>query len=94
MSEQLIDVLQRSRLLLQRKSGFVYHVPKIHFLLNTLTETIFILVGINPRKSYLNKAVLMEFAHSRVKANDAATAIIASHRRVKSDYIMAVASNS
>lgn len=37
------------------KSGFIYHVSKIHSLLNMVTETIFIFVGINPRKSYLKK---------------------------------------
>lgn len=55
--------------MLQIKLGFVYHVSKIHSLLSTLTETIFIFVGINPRKSFLKKEVLMEFLSSRVKAN-------------------------
>lgn len=55
--------------MLQIKSGFIYHVSKIHSLPNTRTETIFIFVGINPRKSVLKKGVLMEFSSSRVKAN-------------------------
>lgn len=58
--------------MLQIKSGFIYHVSKTRSLLNTLTETIFIFVGINPRKSYLKKEVLIEFSDSWVKASDIA----------------------
>lgn len=56
--------------MLQIKSGFVYHISKIHSLVNTPTETTFVFAGISPRKSYLKKEVLMEFSDSRGKASD------------------------
>lgn len=74
--------------LLQTKAEFIYCVSKIHSLLNALTETIFIFVGINPRKSNLKNEVLMEFSNSRAKQMLLLSVIIVSHHRMKSDYIM------